>query len=173
MISAYAPPRANLDAPASDDVAERMQLLRHEKSIRGVGVLHLLGAILGSFSILLVAFGKLDATTAWIVLLIVGICALHGWIGVGLWRLDPRVRGIAGLMHGIGLFAFPIGTLVNAYILYLLFGQKGERVFSDEYRELVARTPDVRLPTSIVSIVLLGIVVSMLITAVIAALFAS
>ena len=44
----------------------------------------------------------------------------------------------------------------NPYILYLIFGKKGQMIFSPGYQEIVAETPDIKYKTSkVVWIVLL------------------
>jgi hypothetical protein len=130
----YAPPRANLDRTSPTLDAESRKLRRHERSIRAVGWLHLLGAGLALLSVLVIALQDLQSSIAVMVLVMLAICALHVWIGLGLIRLDRRVRAVAGLIHGIGLLGIPIGTLINGYILYLLFCEMGERAFAAEKR---------------------------------------
>ena len=51
-----------------------------------------------------------------------------------------RVRGSSG---------FPIGTLINGYVLYLLLSQKGRTIFTDAYRRVVTETPHVKYRTPI------------------------
>lgn len=134
MTSVYAPPRANLDQPSPALDAERRKLQRQERSIRAVGWLHLFGAALALLTVLVFSFQDVHSSVAGMVLLMLAICALHVWIGLGLVRLDRRVRLVAGLVHGLGLLGFPIGTLINGYILYLLFCEMGERAFAAENR---------------------------------------
>jgi hypothetical protein len=60
-------------------------------------------------------------------------------------------------MSAIGLIGFPIGTIINGYILYLLVSKKGSTIFSPEYKEIIALTPGVKYKTSVVVWVVLGI----------------
>ncbi|PAW69614.1 MAG: hypothetical protein B9S38_09450 [Verrucomicrobiia bacterium Tous-C4TDCM] len=62
------------------------------------------------------------------------------------------------MVAGISLIGFPIGTLIGAYILYLLLGAKGKMVFSPEYQAVIAQTPHIRYRTSKVVWILLGLV---------------
>ena len=62
-----------------------------------------------------------------------------------------------GILSGIGLLAFPIGTLINAYVLYLIFSAKGKMVFSDEYRAVIEQTPHIKYRTSIIVWIVLGL----------------
>jgi hypothetical protein len=61
-----------------------------------------------------------------------------------------------GIIASIGLFFFPWGTVINGYILWLLFSSKGRFVMSPEYQEVIAATPHMKHRTSIV-VILLGI----------------
>jgi hypothetical protein len=99
-----------------------------------------------------------------------GLVALHGWVGTGLRRLDSRVRLVAGVVSGIGLLSFPFGTLLNGYVLYLLFCEKGSRVLSSEYQQVVAQTPDVRVGISLLVLALGLLPLAALVVAVIAEL---
>ncbi len=49
----------------------------------------------------------------------------------------------------LGLVGFPIGTLINAYILYIVFSAKGKLIFSDEYRKVIQLTPHIKYKTPI------------------------
>ena len=63
------------------------------------------------------------------------------------------------MLAGFGLLGFPIGTLINAYILYLFLSKKGRTIYSPEYQEVIAATPHVKYRTSIVVWILLALVV--------------
>jgi hypothetical protein len=78
-----------------------------------------------------------------------------GW-GVRSFRRWGRVVGC--VLSGIGLLGFPIGTLINAYILYLFLSKKGRTVFSPEYQDVIAATPHVKYRTSIIVWILLALV---------------
>jgi hypothetical protein len=157
----YAAPAASYAAAPSGSLAEaeqvRHELLKHEASIRSIGMLYIVGAILfaigtagfllalalGSSSGPAVADGGLAA--ALFMIAFMGLfTALYWWIGRGLRRLDRSVRTGAILMSVFGLIGFPLGTLINAYFLYLLAGEKGKRVLSPEYQQIVAMTPHIR-----------------------------
>jgi hypothetical protein len=76
--------------------------------------------------------------------------AAEGWIGWHLRKLDPRAKIPATLLAILGLLAFPIGTLINIYVLYLLHSAKGKYVFSPEYRAVITATPQIRYKMSII-----------------------
>ena len=74
------------------------------------------------------------------------------------------------ILAGIGLIGFPIGTLISAYILYLLGSQKGVQVFSDEYAEVIAATPHIKYRSSKLVIVLVVLLVALVVIGVVAGL---
>ena len=65
-------------------------------------------------------------------------------------------------MFGTGLIGFPVGTLINAYILYVVFCEQGRMVFSDDYHEIIRRTPHIRCRGSILVWILLTITISLM-----------
>jgi ABC-type multidrug transport system permease subunit len=64
------------------------------------------------------------------------------------------------------MLGFPIGTLINAYILYLFLSKKGRTVFSPGYQEVIAATPDVKYKTSIVVWIFIALVLAFIVIAV-------
>jgi F0F1-type ATP synthase membrane subunit c/vacuolar-type H+-ATPase subunit K len=94
-------------------------------------------------------------------ILMLGLAAFFFVTGIGIRKLKPWARIASGILAGLGLLAIPIGTLINAYILWLLFSKKGATVFSDDYKRIIAETPHVRQKTSIVVWVLIGLVVAL------------
>jgi hypothetical protein len=80
----------------------------------------------------------------------IGLAALQIWVGIGLRNLKPWARIASGVLAGIGLLGFPIGTLINGYILYLLFSKKGAMLFSPDYQRVIAETPHIKYKTSII-----------------------
>ncbi len=95
-------------------------------------------------------------------LIFVVLGVLQFWTGIGLRRLKPWARVPTGLFSGLGLLGFPIGTLINAYVLYLVFSKKGKTVFAEEYQAIIAATPDMKYRTSIIVWVFLGILIAFL-----------
>ncbi|MCA9186853.1 MAG: hypothetical protein R3E01_31860 [Pirellulaceae bacterium] len=156
----YAPPADLNLAPDMLSSAEsiRQAHIKHEASIKSVGTLYLLGAIL-----ILVACGAatyammsdVDLTTSpdAIAAMIMGViylslAGLQIAAAIGLWKLKSWARWVSVVISALGLLAFPIGTLINGYILYLLLSQKGNVVFSAEYKRVIEATPHVKYRTS-------------------------
>lgn len=183
--SALRPPPfspAGFNSPQHATLAQestRKTYLKHEASIQSIGTLYLLGA----FFLILAGLGALagsiipdasrqepDIAASLVLfgfLLVVGLFQLR----VGLWlrKLNPRARTPATVLSCIGLLGFPVGTLVNVYILYLLRSEKGAVVLSEEYQEIIAVTPHIKYRTPLVTWILAGLLVAFLVFAVVAA----
>lgn len=156
--------------------ATRNEHLKHEASIKSIGLLY----YLGGFGLLILALATMSApgtqrggagsvvpviTAAVFLILGAGqIC-----VGAGLRRLHKWARIPTGILSGIGLLGFPVGTLINVYILYLVFSQKGKTVFSDEYQIVIEQTPHIKYRTSIIVWIFLGLVLALMGVALVAA----
>lgn len=144
---------------SGDDERIRHAHLGHEAALQSVGFLWMLGAVFLVPAGIASIAGSLAATASGAgggelgllimfgaVYLVMGVTS--GWTGWALRRLDERARGPALILAAVGLLGFPIGTVISAYILYLVASAKGRTILSPEYRALVARTPHIRYRTS-------------------------
>ena len=157
-------------APSAQSEEIRRQYLTHEASVKSVGLLYYFGGVglfLGGLSGIVIAAASASgaeaigqATGRSVFFLALGIGQF--WVGRGLRGLKSWARLPVGILSGLGLLAVPIGTLINAYVLYLIFSKKGKMVFSDEYREVMEQTPHIKYRTSILVWVLLGLVVALI-----------
>lgn len=144
----------------------RKKYLSHESSVRSVGVLYLIGGT----GLLLVGLGAAVTASAGrnavegfllgALFLVLG--GMQFWVGLAIRRLKSWSRIPTGILSGIGLLGFPIGTLINGYILYLVFSEKGKMVFSEEYRAVIEQTPHIKQRTSIVVWIVLGLLLVIL-----------
>lgn len=156
--------------PVIDPAAESVRKLHlnHEASLQSVGALYLLGCVLLSFAALATLVAD-DSKSLGERITFFGFCAafagLQGWTGLKMRKLNPAARTPATVISGIGLLGFPLGTLISAYILWLLHSTKGKYVFTPEYAAIQAATPHIKYKTSIVVWILFGLVVLMLVTA--------
>ncbi|RYD30494.1 MAG: hypothetical protein EOP87_16580 [Verrucomicrobiaceae bacterium] len=66
-----------------------------------------------------------------------------------------------------------MGTLINAYILFLTFGKKGRMIFSDRYKEIIQVTPHVKCKTPASVWIILGIFVAIIVGGTITIVFGS
>ncbi len=158
MSDVWTPPRAevkDLGVSGNPDAPEiRQQHISHEASLRSLGLLYYLGAtgvVAASVMMLITGApsGHFAGKTALAVALVL-FGVLYLWIARGLRTLSPKVRIPAGILAGLGLLGFPAGTVINGYVLYLLFSKKGAMVFSEEYKQIIADTPDIKNRTSII-----------------------
>ncbi|MES2474763.1 MAG: hypothetical protein V4640_03205 [Verrucomicrobiota bacterium] len=157
--------------PALDSDAEviRKEHIKTEASIKSLGILYFLGGVFllfGSIAALTTApvtegVTGLGEQAAYILFLILGI--FQFFLGAAVRKLKPWSRIGVGILSTIGLIGFPIGTLISAYILYLVLGKKGKMVFSPEYKEIIAATPHIKYRTPKIVWIILGILVLILI----------
>lgn len=159
--------------------AVRQEHLSHEASVKSIGLLYMLGGIFMVLATMGLLFAVVagpgggapgPAEVAFIVILPV-LAILQCITAVGLRRLRGWARIPSGILSAIGLIGFPIGTLINGYILYLLFSQKGSMVFSEEYQEIMAQTPHIKYKTSIIVWIFLGLLVTLIAIGIAAAIF--
>ena len=145
----------------SDAEAVRREHLKHETSVQGLGSLYLLGGLLafvmGGFMLVggIMNPGGADPLVMPYMAASLGLvyCLLGGMNVWGGWycrRLDARGKLPATISAVIGLIGIPIGTLISAYFLYLLYSEKGKMVFSEEYARIRRATPHIKHKTSMV-----------------------
>jgi hypothetical protein len=166
----YAAPAAKVDDVGRNPEAEavRKAHINHEASIRAVGALYYLGSALLVISAIggLIAMsggGGEVAMVALFVVLAVGMV----FVGRGVRALRPWARIVGSVLAAIGLLGFPVGTLINLYILYLFLSKKGRTVFSPEYQDVIAATPDIKYRMSIVVWIFLGLLALLVAAAVV------
>lgn len=145
----YAASEAVIEAPVENREAMedmRHQFIKHEASVKSIGILYFIAAVLFGFvggAALFGANGNAGSGAIGFV-----VCALYLWLGISVQRLKAGSKIGIGILSGLGLLAIPIGTIINAYILWLVFSAKGKTVFSDEYKEVIEATPHIKYKTS-------------------------
>ena len=164
-LNPYASPLSDakaFDPPPVKSNAEtiRREHIAHETSVKAVGLLYLLSAILlipmGVLSSLygfrVALEGGADATGATLVggvgFFYMGFGALSAAMWRGFRNLQPWIKIPATVLGALGLLSIPIGTIINGYILYLMHCEKGKTVFSENYKLIIAQTPHVKYRTS-------------------------
>ena len=171
-------PEQEVGSAAVESSAEsiRRAHIKHEASVKSIGILYYLGAcfligagIVGFMSEEEGAF----ISKALTVIILLGLGIFQCYVGWGLRRLRRWSRIPTIILSSIGLIGFPIGTLINGYILYLVLCRKGVVVLSDEYKSIIEATPDIRYKTSIVIWIFVGILISLIVLGIIAALLSS
>jgi hypothetical protein len=129
----------------------RQEHIRYEAIIKSVGILYYLGALLFFFSAVGGFFTDQENTLpvrVVVAVFLAGMGIIQIFVGTGLRRLDARARVPAIILSCIGLLGFPIGTLINGYILCVILSRKGAAVFTDEYKNIISATPEVKYKTS-------------------------
>jgi hypothetical protein len=140
----------------------RRKYLNREASVKSIGALYLLGAIITILVGISGAVSEKEATPGvriTVVILCTGLGLFQFWVGRGLQKLKSWARIPTGILSGIGLLLFPLGTLINACILYLVFSKKGSMVFSPQYQQVIAATPHIKYKTHIIVWILFGLLI--------------
>ena len=159
------------DAPPTqinDAEVVRRAHISTEASIKSVGILYYLGgcALVIASIVTIWSFakaegiGNLGEQVSSGIFLALGIVQFI--VGAAIRKFKPWSKIAIGILSGIGLLGFPIGTLINGYILILTFGKKGRMVFSQPYQEIIAATPHVKYKTSKVVWIVLGLVIAVI-----------
>ena len=170
--SPYAPPASSVADPVeSRSAAEltRQEHIRHEMQLKSVGSLFYLSSLFlisSGAAFLLTLDSRQDLTALITGALLSGLGIGSVVFGYGLRRLRPWSHVPSGLLSGIGLLGFPFGTLINGWILYLLFCQKGRTIFAPNYQEIVDATPHIKyrrsvgdwIATGILALIVVGVV---------------
>ena len=163
----YAAPAARVDDVGANPEAEaiRRAHISHEASIKAVGILYYLGGTLMTIiaAASLIGAPRNEPGAAAIMLLLVAIGAAQLFAGWGVRALRSWGRIAGCVLSAIGLIGFPIGTLINAYILYLFLSKKGRTIFSPEYQDVIAATPHVKHRTPIAVLILLALVIAFIV----------
>jgi len=127
--------------------------IQHEASIRSVGILYY---VVGGACVIGAAAGFLFLEGRLLTVLRFGVLgAVYLPVGWAIRALKRWGRNACAVLSVLGLLAFPVGTLINGYILWLIFSQKGKTVFSPQYQDVIAATPHVKYKTSILSWIVL------------------
>lgn len=176
MVNPYAATVDVSDAFGFGDDAEQLRrmYLKHEASIKSLGLLYMLPGVLLSMMgvvalvtlpfMLLGGNGNAGVGISTIAMFAYGILGgLQLYTGWGLRRFRRIARGIAIVFSSIGLLMVPFGTLFNAYFLYLLLGEKGKMVFSDVYQDAIKQTPHIKYRTPIAVWILVGVLILFLV----------
>jgi hypothetical protein len=140
----------------------RKNHINHESSVRSIGIFYYLNAALLIITSIIGGIIVLPSEDPLFVkilacIIFIGIGVFQFYIGRGLRTLRKWSRIPTIILSGIGLLAFPLGTVVNAYFLYLVVCEKGRTVFSDEYKSVIKATPYIRYKISIVVWIFLGL----------------
>jgi hypothetical protein len=173
-VNPYAAPAARVEDVAANPEAEaiRRAHIGHEASVKAVGALYYLGGAgvtLAAIAALAGAPNAPSSVALTAVLLALGVGQLFaGW---GVRALQSWGRIVGCVLSALGLLAFPVGTLINGYILYLFLSKKGRTIFAPEYQDVIAATPHVKYRTSVIVWIFLALLVGLVLAAVLVPYF--
>jgi len=190
---AAAPVSSSLENAPEGAEAIRNQYLSHEASVKSIGLLYILGGLLGILVGLAYVGGGIafmtnpallkgaqnqDTSLVLFIMIIMGaVClamsALQLYAAFNIRKLGGPGRVIITVFSCIGLLAIPVGTLISAYFLYLLWSEKGKYIFTPDYKKVVEATPHIKYKTSIVVWILLGLLVLLVLFAIIGGIAAA
>ena len=152
-------------------LAVRSAHIAHEATLRSVGLLYYLGAI---FLVMLAITTLYRGTPADVpttlsdpaaAALALAIAAALALAGYGLHKIKPWARVPVMSISTLGLFYFPVGTMICGYILYMVLNKKGQVIFSQEYQEIIKATPQIGYRTPLIAWVLLGLILLIIVSA--------
>jgi len=151
------------EALISNAESIRREHLKHEASVKSLGMLYWLGGVIlllaGLVQLLNLGERGVLAEILGPALILMLVGGLQFWMGFGIHKLKKGVKIPLVLFSVLGLLGFPAGTIINIYILFLVLGKKGQMVFSDEYKEIIRETPHVKYKTSKAMKIILGLIV--------------
>ena len=178
----YAPttnPTGGFDSGQEFDISDvesvRRMHLNDEALIRGVGWLYLLGGVLAGLAgiVLGAEFSKykyppnngpdlavLGRELGYLGKFVLAVAIPLVYTGWTMTRLDPMGKVFAILISTIGLICIPIGTLISAYMLYLLRSARGKFIYSRHYKGIIAATPHTIYRSVLVWMVLASVMVA-------------
>lgn len=173
-INPYAAPKAAVE-DISDSTNPQAEAIRrahinHEASIRSIGTLYYIaafGAAAGAVGAVLQLWTEQRNLKGAVTLVMFGVLATgFFFMGRALRTLRPGVRIPTVILAGVGLLGFPLGTLINGYILWLVLSKKGQFIFSPEYAAIVEATPHVKYRTSLLVWIILGTIVVLVVASI-------
>ena len=134
--------------------------IKHEASVKSVGSLYIIGSVFIVIACLIVFLGAFFGNTLsisedaiFIVLLPLGISQFV--VGLNIMKLKSWVKLPVAIFSIVGLLGFPLGTLINIYILYLFFCAKGGVVLSNDYKAVIEQTPHIKYKSKVIWIALI------------------
>jgi hypothetical protein len=142
--------------------ALRNAYIQREASVRSIGLLYYFGFVALTIEGFILLSSLATSRKPYLGLYVVYsfVMALAQLVvGKGIRRLRPWARIGVGIVSGIAMTGWPWGTAFNAYLLYLVFSQKGRMLFTPEYQQAVAQTPDIRCGTSMLIKVVVVLIV--------------
>lgn len=161
----------------SDPGEVRRQFIHCESNIKSIGGLMILGGLLVSFGFGMASMVAYADTGPSANLKLFGLLlfTLAGfwqiYTGIQLRRLQLSARTPAAIACGLWILFVPVGTILGGVSLWYIVRPAASFVFSEEYAEVIRKTPEVGASTSIAGWSLLMLVLAIIGLALLAGTF--
>ena len=142
---------------ASDPEVVRRQFIHCESNIKSISGLMIFGGLLMSCGFALATVRVFTGSNGdfwsslrglfFLSVILAGIWQIY--TGIQLRRLKLTSRVPAAIACGLWILFVPVGTILGGISLWYLLRPAATFVFSDEYAEIMRRSPDVEASTSI------------------------
>ncbi len=175
----YASPQSQvLEAQTASEDTRKLHL-NYEANVKALGSLYYLYFSIFAFAFILALLGDVEPALSEGLPLSQGMwIASLAFLSVGFFlfarglrTFKPWSRIVAIVLSVLGLLAFPLGTLINLAVLYLLLSRKGSFVFTAEYQAVIADTPQIKYKTSIIVWIFVGLLALILLLIIFASIF--
>jgi len=134
--------------------AIREQYLSHERSIKTIGWFNIVGgSLFALLGILVLAVsvlasegtGPQPGEPGLVMAIPFMLCGgVSLWLGIALIQLKSWARIALGILYIPQLLFIPVGTIIAGLFIWNLLHRKGAYICSDEYRQIVAATTDLK-----------------------------
>lgn len=170
----------HLGAPSGSAESIRRSHINHESSIKTFGVLIGLNSAIGFLGFFM-TFGLAfvgnppDEVPYFAIMMITSMIFLMtsvfmAFVCHGLYTLSSFGRIGGAIVGALMLLNVPCGTMMGILLLFLLFSEKGNMVFSSDYKQIIRQTPHVKASSKLLIWLLIILFVLVLIMMSIAAL---
>lgn len=165
-LNPYAPSSIESSSASEPMSSEsvRCEHLPHEESIKSVGSLMIAGGVICGVLLVVTTFvapfelaENVDGIWNQVPMRYVSMMLIYGCLGSvsiycgrGLRNFTRGGRVIATIFCLFLQFVPVVGNFAGIYGLYLLHGKKGRFIFSDDYRRIIAETPEIRYKSSFI-----------------------
>jgi len=170
----YATPQSPLDAKPPEDTKEesiRREHVNHEASIQSIGDIYCIAGaitIIVGVGMLVNQLTRFDPYYLFWGILDLFLGAFQIKVGIGVRRFQTWSR-IPACMYGVFYFvllltvnlplALVIGLSLSTYVIAMIYGERGQTVFSDYYKQIIIDTPHIKCRTSILAWIMLVLIV--------------
>lgn len=164
----YRAPASTAEDPSilhqpTDPESIRSAYLKHEAQVKSIGSLYWIGAFFVAMALFAAPMSALEAEHYVVLALFAVILAAQITLGYGLRRLKAWSRIPSIILSAIGLLAFPLGTIINLFIMIILLSKKSRMVFSPDYQAVISATPHMKYRTSKLVWIALGLVIAIIV----------